>query len=77
MDANYSLAGPIKGAAEKAAMGIPRSSDLHKSAKVPPTSVMGAEKAMPSIARATRRVWMFFATAPGMMKTTATKSVVA
>ena len=72
----YILAGPMKGAAEKAAIGIPLSSDLQRSANVPPTSVIGAEKAIPSIARATRRVAMFFATAPGMMKTTATSNVV-
>lgn len=65
----------MKGAAEKAAMGTPRSSFLHKSAKVPPTRVMGAEKAMPSMARQTMRVAMFWAKAQGMTKTTAMKRV--
>jgi hypothetical protein len=65
----------MKGAAEKAAMGTPRSSLRHRSAKVPPTNVMGAEKAMPSIALQTIRVPMFLATAHGMMKTTATRRV--
>jgi hypothetical protein len=58
-------------------MGTPRSSLRHRSASVPPTSVMGAEKAMPSMARQTMSVATFLATAHGMMKTTATKSVVA
>lgn len=70
------IAGPMNGAALKAAMGIPRSSVVHRSANVPPTNVIGALKAMPSIARATSSVVMFFATAPGMMKTTATSKVV-
>lgn len=69
------MAGPMKGAAEKAAMGTPRSSLRHRSARVPPTRVMGAEKAMPSMARQTMRVPMFLATASGMMKTTAISSV--
>jgi hypothetical protein len=69
------LAGPMKGAAEKAAMGTPRSSFLHKSASVPPTRVMGAENAIPSIARQTSKVPIFFETAHGMMKTTAIRSV--
>jgi hypothetical protein len=56
-------------------MGTPRSSFLHKSASVPPTNVIGAEKAMPSMARQTIKVPMFFETAQGMMKTTAIKSV--
>lgn len=56
-------------------MGTPRSSFLHRSASVPPTRVMGAEKAMPSMARQTIRVPMFCATAQGMMKTTASRSV--
>ena len=67
----------MKGAAEKAAMGTPRSSVFHKSARVPPMMVMGAEKAIPSIARQTRRVVMLSDTAQGMMKIVATKSVVA
>lgn len=71
----YSLAGPIKGAALKAAMGTPRSSLRQRSASVPPTRVIGAEKAMPSMARQTRRVSMFWATAQGMMKITATRRV--
>jgi hypothetical protein len=65
----------MKGAAEKAAMGTPRSSLRHRSARVPPTSVMGAEKAMPSIALHTMRVAMLSATAHGMMKMTANKRV--
>ena len=69
------LAGPIKGAAENAAMGTPRSSFLHISASVPPTRVMGAEKAIPSMARQTRRVPIFLATAQGMMKMKAMKRV--
>lgn len=56
------MAGPMKGAAEKKAMGTPRSSFFQRSAKVPPTRVMGAEKAIPSMARQTRRVAMFLAT---------------
>jgi len=69
------LAGPINGAAENAAMGTPRSSLRQRSARVPPTRVMGAEKAIPSMARQTMRVPMFLATAQGMMKMTARKSV--
>ena len=65
----------MKGAAEKAAMGTPRSSFFHKSANVPPTSVMGAEKAMPSMVRQTSRVPMFLATAHGITKTMAMSSV--
>jgi hypothetical protein len=65
----------MKGAAEKAAMGTPRSSFLQRSASVPPTSVMGAENAIPSINLHTMRVPMFLETAHGMMKTTAIKSV--
>jgi hypothetical protein len=71
------LAGPRNGAAENAAMGTPRSSFLHKSARVPPTSVMGAENAMPSMARQTSRVAIFLASASGIMNTTATSKVVA
>ena len=67
----------MKGAAEKAAIGTPLSSVLHKSARVPPTKVMGAENAIPSIARQTRRVWIFGATAQGMINITAMRSVVA
>jgi hypothetical protein len=65
----------MKGAAEKAAMGTPRSSLRQRSASVPPTRVMGAEKAMPSMVRQTRRVVMFFDTAQGTMKMTARRSV--
>lgn len=65
----------MKGAAEKAAMGTPRSSFRHISASVPPTRVMGAEKAIPSMVLQTMRVPMFFATAHGIMKTTATRRV--
>jgi hypothetical protein len=65
----------MKGAAEKAAMGTPRSSLRQRSARVPPTSVMGAEKAMPSMARQTIRVAILSATAHGMMKMTATRRV--
>jgi hypothetical protein len=36
---------------------------------------MGAEKAIPSMARQTRRVSMFLATAQGMMKMTAMRRV--
>jgi hypothetical protein len=73
--ANDILAGPMNGAAENAAMGTPLSSFLHRSASVPPTSVMGAEKAMPSMARLTSSVSMFFATAQGMTKMTASNKV--
>jgi hypothetical protein len=66
----------MNGAAEKTAIGTPRSSFFHKSARVPPTSVIGAEKAMPSIARHIRRVSMFSATAHGIINTTASSSVV-
>jgi hypothetical protein len=65
----------MKGAAEKAAMGTPRSSLRQRSARVPPTSVMGAEKAMPSMALQTMRVAILSATAHGMMKMTATRRV--
>lgn len=65
----------MNGAALKKAMGTPRSSFLHKSASVPPTSVMGAEKAIPSISRQTINVAMFCATAQGMIKMTATPKV--
>jgi hypothetical protein len=71
------IAGPINGAAENAAIGTPRSSVFQRSARVPPTSVMGAENAMPSIALQTRSVWMLGATAHGIMKTTASRRVVA
>lgn len=75
MSRKHILAGPMNGAAEKAAIGTPLSSLLHKSANVPPTSVMGAEKAIPPIALHTSRVSMFSATAHGMMNTTARRSV--
>ena len=65
----------MKGAAENAAMGTPRSSFLQRSASVPPTRVIGAEKAMPSMARQTSKVSMFWATAHGMMNINATKMV--
>lgn len=65
----------MKGAAEKAAMGTPRSSFRHMSARVPPTRVMGAEKAMPSMVLQTMRVAMFLETAQGMMKMTAIRRV--
>jgi hypothetical protein len=45
------------------------------SAKVPPTRVIGAEKAMPSSARQTSNVSMFFATAQGMTRTVAINRV--
>lgn len=70
-------AGPMNGAAEKTAIGTPRSSLRQRSARVPPTSVMGAENAIPSMARHTSRVSIFFATAQGMTKTHARKRVVA
>lgn len=70
------IAGPMKGAAEKAAIGTPLSSVLQRSASVPPTRVIGAEKNIPSMARQMRRVWMFGATAQGMMNMTAIRSVV-
>jgi hypothetical protein len=69
------IAGPIKGAAEKAAIGTPLSSVFHKSASVPPTNVMGAENAIPSIKRQTIRVPMFLDTAQGIMKITASRRV--
>lgn len=72
---DFLLAGPMKGAAENAAIGTPRSSFFHRSASVPPTRVIGAEKAMPSIARQTSKVSIFLATAHGMMNITATMSV--
>lgn len=65
----------MNGAAENAAMGTPRSSFFHRSASVPPTRVIGAEKAMPSMVRHTRSVAMLVATAQGMTKTTAMSSV--
>jgi hypothetical protein len=67
----------MKGAALKAAIGTPRSSLFHRSARVPPTRVIGALKAIPSIRRQTIRVPMFLATAHGMMKITAMKRVTA
>jgi hypothetical protein len=71
------MAGPMKGLAEKAAMGTPRSSFLHKSARVPPTNVIGALNAIPSIALQTIRVPIFLETAQGMTKITASRSVTA
>ncbi|KXS97555.1 hypothetical protein AC578_9763 [Pseudocercospora eumusae] len=71
------MAGPMNGAAENAAIETPRSSFLHRSASVPPTNVMGAENAIPSIRRHTRRVPIFGASAHGMMNTTARSSVLA
>lgn len=65
----------MKGAAEKAAMGTPRSSVRQRSARVPPTRVIGAENQIPSRARQTRRVSILVATAQGMMKMTARKRV--
>lgn len=65
----------MKGAALNAAMGTPRSSVLQRSARVPPTKVIGAENAMPSIVRQANKVVMFLETAQGMMKITATRSV--
>ena len=44
---------------------------------VPPTSVIRAENAIPSMKRHTNRVPMFCATAQGMMKMTAIRSVLA
>ncbi|MBE3042039.1 hypothetical protein IMZ48_05540 [Candidatus Bathyarchaeota archaeon] len=44
---------------------------------MPPTRVMGAEKAIPSMKRQTSSVSMFWATAQGMTKTKAKNSVVA
>lgn len=67
----------MNGAAEKAAMGTPLSSFLQRSARVPPTKVIGALNAMPSIALHTIRVPMFLATAQGMTKMTAISSVTA
>lgn len=74
---NGPIAGPRNGAAENAAIGTPRSSAFQRSARVPPTSVMGAENAMPSIALQTKRVWIFGARAHGIMKITARRRVVA
>lgn len=71
------ITGPMNGAALNAAMGTPRSSDLHRSANVPPTKVIGALKAIPSMARAMRRVWMFGATAAGITNITAIARVLA
>ncbi|KAL7352785.1 hypothetical protein ACKS23_04691 [Histoplasma ohiense] len=65
----------MNGAALKVAMGTPRSSFRHMSAKVPPTSVMGALNATPAMARQTTRVAKFWATAQGIKKTTATSNV--
>lgn len=42
---------------------------------MPPTSVMGAENAMPSMARHTSKVSMFWATAQGMTKIHASNRV--
>ena len=61
----------MKGAAEKAVIATALSSFFHMSARVPPTSVIGALKAMPSIARQTMSVAMFCETAQGMTKMTA------
>lgn len=71
------MAGPMKGAALNTAIGTPLSSFFHKSASVPPTRVMGAEKAIPSMRRHTRRVPMFCATAQGITKMTAIARVTA
>src|SRR4051812_23813413 len=50
------MAGPRKGAAEKAAMGMPRSSGFQRSARVPPTRTIGALNAIPSMKRHTSKV---------------------
>lgn len=68
-------AGPMNGAAENADIGTPRSSKRHISARVPPTNVMGAENMIPAMKRHTRSVWMFWATAQGIIKITARRSV--
>jgi hypothetical protein len=62
-------------AAEKAAIGTPLSSVFHRSASVPLTRVIGAEKAIPSIVRQTRSVWIFGANAQGIVNMTARRSV--
>lgn len=56
-------------------MGTPRSSFLHISASVPPTNVIGAEKAIPSMVLHTKSVSIFVATAQGITKMTAMSSV--
>lgn len=67
----------MKGAALNAAMGIPRSSALQRSARVPPTRTIGPLNATPSMSRQTRSVPMFGATAQGMINITATSNVLA
>lgn len=57
-------------------MGIPRSSAFQRSARVPPMMVMGAENAIPSMARPTKSVAMFFATAQGITNTTAIAALI-
>ncbi len=65
----------MKGAAEKAAIGTPRSSLRQRSAREPPTIVIGAENAIPSIALHTSSVPMFLETAQGITNITAKNSV--
>lgn len=68
---------PMNGAALKAAIGTPRSSFFQRSARVPPTRDMGAEKETPAMKRVANRQPMLGARAPGMVKTTAKKRVTA
>src|SRR5690348_2197331 len=69
--------GPINGAALNAAIGTPLSSFLHMSTSVPPTNDMGAENATPARNLVISSVSIFFATAPGIVNSTATPKVTA
>ena len=68
--------GPPYGAAAKRAMAKPRSSLSQTSEIVPPASVRGADAKMPQKNRHIRSVWMFLATAQGIMKTAAARAPV-
>lgn len=61
--------GPPQGAAANNAIANPRSLLSQISEMVPPASVKGAEANRPQKKRQIKSVWMFFATAHGMLKT--------
>ena len=61
--------GPPYGAAAKSAIAKPRSSLSQISEMVPPASVSGADAKKPARKRQIRRVWIFFATAQGIINT--------
>lgn len=71
------MAEPRNGGTENAVIGIPRFLDFQRSVNVPSFRVIGALKAMSSIVRQIKRVWIFDANAHGMMKMTANRRVMA